>query len=148
MFFREFTLLKVRRPAGARWEFPLSLDECHETPLAGSFDEGQLAALDRAIGHLPFARRTRDGRRAWRIATRRGELDVWLTSDGSVFVEGVTTLNLVYALLLQALEVHRDLAVEDRITGELHDRASLLGLVRREEQRAARRAGALADAAA
>jgi hypothetical protein len=93
---------------------------------------------------LPFAQRTHDGRRAWEISTRRGELDVWFTSDGSIFLEGVTSLNVVFAVFVQLLEVCPDLALEDRITGELHDRASLLKLVRRDEQKVASRASAAA----
>jgi hypothetical protein len=130
MFFREFTVLKVKREARQTWEFPVSIDECAESPLAGAFDEPTLKKLDRAVGGLEFAQRTHDGRRAWSVAARRGALDVWLTSDGSVFVEGVTSLNVVYALFLQLLDVCRDLVIEDRITGELHDRAS-----RSEERR-------------
>ena len=51
----------------------------------------------------------------------------------------MTSLNVVYALFLQLLEVCSDLAIEDRITGELHDRASLLRLVRRDEQKVSRK---------
>lgn len=138
MFFREFSILKVRSSVH-EWEFPLKFDECPTNPLAGAFDERLMRAFDRAIGHLPFARRPHDGRRAWIIEADKGSLDVWLTSDGSLFVEGVTSLNVVYALLLQLLEVCPDLVLEDRITGELHDRRSLLGLVRRDEEKHARR---------
>ncbi|MBL8938218.1 MAG: hypothetical protein JNM69_26880 [Archangium sp.] len=139
MFFREFAVLKVKPSVRQTWEFPVSLDECSESPLAGAFDETLLKAMDRAVGHFPFAQRTHDGRRAWSIFAKRGELDVWFTSDGSLFVEGVTSLNVVYALFLQLLEVCSDLAIEDRITGELHDRASLLRLVRRDEQKVSRK---------
>lgn len=138
MFFREFSIVKVRRSV-REWEFPLKFEECPVNPLAGAFDEPTLRAFDRAVGHLPFARRPHDGRRAWTITADKGSLDVWLTSDGSVFVEGVTSLNLVYALFLQLLEVCPDVVLEDRITGELHDRKSLLGLVRIDEEKQARR---------
>lgn len=148
MFFREFSVLKVKSAVRQSFEFPLSLDECAASPLAGAFSEGQLKAMDRAVGHLPFAQRTHDGRRAWSISAKRGELDVWFTSDGSVFVEGVTSLNIVYALFLQLLEVCPDLALEDRITGELHDRHSLLRLVRRDEQKASERLTVAASLAA
>lgn len=148
MFFREFSVLKVKRAVRQSWEFPFSLDECAESPLAGPFSDEQLKALDRAVGHLPFSQRTHDGRRAWNVKTKHGELDVWLTSDGSVFVEGETSLNLVFAVYVQLLEVCPDLALEDRITGELHDRASLLRLVRRDEQKTAWRFTAAAMMAA
>ncbi|MBL8917592.1 MAG: hypothetical protein JNJ54_01920 [Myxococcaceae bacterium] len=135
MFFREFSVVKVKRAVRQSWEFPFSIDECPESPLAGPFSEEQLKAVDRTVGHLPFSQRTHDGRRAWSVVTKHGELDVWLTSDGSVFIEGETSLNLVYAVFLQVLEVCPDVVLEDRITGELHDRASLLRLVRRDEQK-------------
>ncbi len=138
MFFREFSVQKVRRST-REWEFPLKFEECPVNPLAGAFDENLMRAFDRAVGHLPFARRPHDGRRAWTISADKGSLDVWLTSDGSVFVEGVTSLNVVYALFLQLLEVCPELVLEDRITGELHDRRSLLALVRLDEEKRARR---------
>lgn len=148
MFFREFSILKVRASARQTWEFPVAIDEFSQSPLAGPFDEAQVKAMDRAVGRLPFSQRTHDGRRAWRIDARRGELDVWFTSDGCVFVEGVTTLNVVYALFLQLLEVCPDLVLEDRITGELHSRASLLRLVRRDEQKLSQRFSSAAALAA
>jgi hypothetical protein len=113
---------------------------------------GAQAASRTTVGEeaslLAGAQRTHDGRRAWSISAKRGELDVWFTSDGSVFVEGATSLNIVYALFLQLLEVCPDLALEDRITGELHDRHSLLRLVRRDEQKASERLTVAASLAA
>lgn len=144
MFFREFSVVKVKRAVRQSWEFPFSLDECTESPLAGPFSDEQLKAIDQAVGQLPFSERTHDGRRAWAVTTKHGALDVWLTSDGSVFIDGETSLNLVYAVFLQVLEVCPDVALEDRITGELHDRASLLRLVRRDEQKTAWRLTAAA----
>jgi hypothetical protein len=97
MFFREFSVVRVKSQVRTHWEFPFSLDECTDSsPLAGAFDEALQRRLDVACGHLPFAQRTHDGRRAWEISTRRGELDVWFTSDGSVFVEGVTSAPEVF----------------------------------------------------
>ncbi len=145
MFFREFSVLKEKPSVRQSFEFPISLDECAASPFAGAMTEGQLKAMDRAVGHLPFAH---DGRRAWSISANRGELDVWFTSDGSIFVEGVTSLNIVYALFLQLLEACPDLALEDRITGELHDRHSLLRLVRRDEQKVSDRFNLAASLAA
>ena len=62
-----------------------------------------------------------------------GTVEVWVTSDGSVFVEGETTLNLVFGLFVHLKETVGDLVVEDRITDVVHNEASLLRLVRREE---------------
>jgi hypothetical protein len=147
MFFREFSIVRVKSQVRG-WEFPFNLDECVQSPLAGALDDGLSRKLDLACGHLPFARRTHDGRRAWSLMTSRGELDVWFTSDGSLFLEGVTSLNLVFAVFAQLLEVCPELALEDRITGELHDRASLLRLVRRDEQKRANRYSVAASLAA
>jgi hypothetical protein len=148
MFFREFAVMKVKTSVRRSFEFPVSLDECAASPFVGGLTEGELKAMDRAVGHLPFAERTHDGRRAWSIPTNRGEIDVWLTSDGSIFVEGVTSLNVVYATFLQLLEVCPDLVLEDRITGQLHDRHSLLHLVRRDEQKVSNRFSVEASLAA
>lgn len=137
MFFREFSVLKVK-PAARGWEFPLCLDECDVSPLAGRFSDAELARIDAAVGRLPFVRRTHDGRRAWELSTARGSVEVWLTSDGSVFIEGVTSLNVVFAVFAQILETCPEVVLEDRITEHLHSRHSLLSLVRRAEQKAQR----------
>jgi hypothetical protein len=133
---REFSILRVKKQVLASWEFPLTVDEVDESPLAGPFDEVTADRLFRAVGTFPFARRMRDGRKAWAIeAPKRGSMDVWRTSDGSFFVEGELQLNLIYGLYVHLMQVYPDLVVEDRITGVLHNRASLLRLVRREEER-------------
>lgn len=133
---REFALIRVKKHVLSSWEFPLVMDEADESPLAGPFDEVTADRLFRATGHFPFAKKTGDGRRAWRVtAPKRGEMEVWLTSDGSLFVEGDLQLNLIYGLYVHLMQTCPDLVVEDRITGVLHNRASLLRLVRREEAR-------------
>jgi hypothetical protein len=60
-------------------------------------------------------------------------LEVWVTSDGSVFLEGETTLNLVYGLYVHLCDLVPELVLEDRITDVVHNDRSLLRLVRREE---------------
>jgi hypothetical protein len=116
----------------------LSLDEDFGCPLAGPLNDVLQRRIDVAVGLFPFARRTADGRRAWRIEVpgRSSSVEVWLTSDGSVFIEGETSLNLVYGLYVHLLDTVGNLAIEDRITGVVHNRASLLRLVRRDEERA------------
>ncbi len=111
------------------------MDSTSESSGAGSVTTSPSFVLSQ----FPFATRTHDGRRAWTISAGNARLEVWLTSDGSIFVEGVTSLNLVYACFLQLLEASPDLALEDRITGELHARQSLLRLVRRDEEKRAHR---------
>lgn len=133
---REFAIIRVKRQVLESWEFPLTVDEVDESPLAGPFDQVTADRLYRAIGTFPFARKTRDGRKAWTVAApKRGELEAWLTSDGSLFVEGEMQLNLIYGLYVHLMQTFPDIVVEDRITGVLHNRASLLRLVRREEAR-------------
>jgi hypothetical protein len=132
---REFAIVRVKKVA-AGWEYPIAFDEVRDCPLAGGFDELTKARLDLAIGQFPFARRTGDGRRAWTIeAPSRGSITAWLTSDGSLFVEGHATLPLYYALYAHLAQVVPALAMEDRITGLLHNRQSFLRLVRHEEHR-------------
>ena len=130
---REFAIVRVKAEV-AKWEFPLAWDEVTTSPLAGPFSQLDQLRLDVAVGCFPFARRTGDGRRAWRIrAQGSGEIEVWVTSDGSVFIEGETTLNLVYGLFVHLAETQPNLVVEDSITGVVHNEKSLLRLVRRDE---------------
>jgi len=130
---REFSIVRVKAEA-AKWEFPLAWDEVTSSPLAGPFSQLDQLRLDVAVGCFPFARRTGDGRRAWRIrAPGSGEIEVWVTSDGSVFIEGETTLNLVYGLFVHLSETQPHLVIEDSITGVVHNEKSLLRLVRRDE---------------
>lgn len=135
---RQFTISRVRKQVTSSWEFPLTWDEVNESPLAGPFSQLEQRRLDTAIGCFPFARRTGDGRRAWRInSPGSGDVVAWVTSDGSLFVEGETTLNLVYALYVHLCDVCPELVVEDRITSVVHNASSLLRLVRRDEERRA-----------
>ena len=130
---REFSIIRVKSEA-AKWEFPLSWDDVDESPLAGPFSQLDQLRFDVAVGCFPFARRTRDGRRAWRIVGHgSGVVEVWITSDGSVFIEGETTLNLVYSLFVHLSETQRNLVLEDRSTNVVHNEQSLLSLMRREE---------------
>jgi hypothetical protein len=130
---REFSIVRVKREA-SKWEFPLSWDEVTSSPLAGPFSQLDQLRLDVAVGCFPFARRTGDGRRAWRIAAPgSGVVEVWVTSDGSLFIEGETTLNLVYGLYVHLSETQPNLVLEDRITNVVHNEKSLLRLVRRDE---------------
>lgn len=81
---REFAIVRVKKQVVASWEFPFTHDEVDESPLAGPLDEVLVAKLDAAVGRFPFARRTKDGRRAWTIcAPGRGEIDVWFTTASS-----------------------------------------------------------------
>ena len=130
---RQFSIVRVKREA-TKWEFPLCWDEVASCPLGASFSLLEQRRLDTAVGCFPFARRTKDGRRAWRIGSpSAGTVEVWVTSDGSVYVEGETTLNLVYALFVHLGETVPELVLEDRITEVVHNEKSLLRLVRREE---------------
>lgn len=130
---REFSIVRVKSEV-TKWEFPLSWDDVDVSPLAGPFSQLDQLRFDVAVGCFPFARRTRDGRRAWRVSGQgSGVVEVWITSDGSVYVEGETTLNLVYSLFVHLSETQPNLVLEDRITGVVHNETSLLGLMRRDE---------------
>jgi hypothetical protein len=130
---RQFSIARMKREA-TQWEFPMSWDEVRSSPLGGAFSMLEQRQLDTAVGCFPFARRTGDGRRAWRISSpSAGTLEVWVTSDGSVFLEGETTLNLVYGLFVHLMEMMPTLVLEDRITEVVHNEKSLLRLVRRDE---------------
>lgn len=130
---REFSIVRVKREATS-WEFPMAWDEVTESPLAGPFSQLDQLRLDVAVGCFPFARRTGDGRRAWRVRMPgSGVIVVWVTSDGSLFIEGETTLNLVYSLFAHLSETLHGLVIEDRITDVVHNEQSLLRLMRREE---------------
>ncbi len=131
---REFSILRVRRSVLQRWEFPLTFDEVPGTPLAGPFDDALSQRLEHAMDTFPTAQRTADGRIAWRVElSDEGQLDVWLTSDGSLFLEGPTSLYLVGTLFLHLMKAIPAIILEDRITGVLHNRESLLRLMASEE---------------
>ncbi len=136
VMIREFAFIRLKRHVVEQWEFPITSDEFAESPLGGTFDDVTMKRVDAALSNFPFASRTRDGRRAWTVrAPKGGTLDVWLTSDGQLWVEGDTSLNLVYGLYVHLLPVVPDIAVEDNITGVLHNRKSLLRLIRREQEK-------------
>ena len=130
---REFSIVRVKSEV-TKWEFPLAWDDAVQNPLAGPFNQLDQLRLDVAVGCFPNARRTQDGRRAWRVSMQgSGSVVVWITSDGSLFIEGETTLNLVYSLFAHLSETQRDLVLEDRITDVVQNERSLLALMRREE---------------
>lgn len=132
---RKFAIVRVK-PEATAYEFPLSFDELGDCPLAGPFNQLWATRLDLALGHFPFARRTGDGRRAWLIEPPFSGTSViaWLTSDGSLFVEGNASLQVIYGLLVHLSQVCPGLVVEDRLSGLLHNQMSLLRIVRCFEQ--------------
>jgi hypothetical protein len=133
---RQFAIVRLKKQSLETWEFPITSDEFRTSPLAGIFDEQTKETLHAAICNFPFSYRTRDGRKAWTVtAPKGGTVDVWLTSDGQLWIEGETNLNLIYGLYVHVLQAVPDLAVEDCITGVIHNRASLLRLVRRDEEK-------------
>ncbi len=129
---REFSIVRVKQVA-AQWEFPLSWDELETSPLAGPFNQLDQLRLDVAVGCFPGARRTRDGRRAWRISAHASVLEAWITSDGGLFLEGETSLEFVHEFFVHLSQTQPHLVLEDGITGVVHNERSLAGLVRHEE---------------
>lgn len=130
---REFSIIRVKSEV-TTWDFPLSWDEVEQSPFAGPFNQLDQLRLDVAVGCFPSTRRTRDGRRAWRVSGQGGaSIEVWITSDGSLFIDGQTSLSLVHSLFVHLAQTQRNLVIEDRIAGVAHDEQSLLRLLRREE---------------
>ena len=130
---REFSIVRVKREV-MQWAFPVSWDDVESNPLAGPFSQLDQLRLDVALGCFPFARRTKDGRRAWRINQQgSGVVEVWLTSDGSLFIEGDCTLNLICSLFSHLFETQPNLVIEDRISGVVHNERSLLRAMRQDE---------------
>ncbi|MFO0599462.1 MAG: hypothetical protein U0228_29420 [Myxococcaceae bacterium] len=126
---REFSIIRMKAEAKT-WEFPLSWDETTKfSPVAGTFSEFEMHRLHHAIATFPRARPVRDGRRAWTIHG----VDVWLTSDGSLYVDGMMDLEFITELFRHLKRSLSDLLVEDRITNVIHDLKSLERLARREE---------------
>ncbi len=135
--FREFSIRRVK-PEATGWEYPLTFDELVESPFGGPLPRHQ---LDLALGRFPFAQRTGEAQ-GWRFSTpSRGELVATFVNEGSLLLRGHTSLHLVYGVFVHLLEVHAELVLEDRITGVLHNQASLLYLVRRDDERTAARSG-------
>lgn len=112
-----------------QWEFPLTWDECRSNPLAGPLSELERRRLETKIDSMHHAKRIRGRGTAWKVRS----LEVWLTSDGSFFVEGVSSLGEVWELFLDVQQMMPDLVLEDRITQMLHNEASLFRLVLREQ---------------
>jgi hypothetical protein len=136
MLHRTFALLRTSPGLANQYEFPLSLSECPRSPLAGAFDAASHRHMAQRLALFPFAVRSPDKAKAWLIRTPQGDaLEVWLTSDGQVWLSGRTRLNLVFAVYMQLVEACLDVVLEDSITGQLHNRSSFLALVRRDEGR-------------
>jgi hypothetical protein len=130
---REFSIVRVKRET-TKWAFPISWDDVETNPLAGPFSQLDQLRLDVALGCFPFARRTRDNRRAWRVTAQGGgSAEVWITSDGSLFIEGNCSLNLICSLFLHVAATQPNLVIEDRTLGMVHDERSLMRAMRREE---------------
>ncbi len=133
---REFSVLRVRSSVLERSTFPLTFEEFATSPLAGAFDGGLLLRLRGALDSFADAHRV-PGHYGlkWHVQLpRHGALEVVLTSDGSLFLEGPTSLFLVGQLFLHLMRWVPTIVLEDRISGVLHNRESLLRLARREEE--------------
>jgi hypothetical protein len=124
---REFSILRMKADA-ATWEYPLSWDEVTKFSPLGAFSEFELHRLRCAIATFPRAKPVRDGRRAWTI---RG-VEAWLTSDGSLFIDGLMDLEFMHSLFLHLRAALPNLLLEDRITGVVHDERSLHRLMMRD----------------
>jgi len=101
---------------------PLSVGDGKVNPLAGPFDHFTRARLSYAVGKFPFAQKVERGvRDTYEIeAPGGGRLEVWITSDGHIFMDSQAGLELVLALYIELLGVTPDIAIEDPQRGVLH----------------------------
>jgi hypothetical protein len=105
---------------------PLSVGSGNVNPLAGPFDHFTRARLSYAVGKFPFAQKVDQGvRDTYEIeAPGGGRLEVWLTSDGHIFLDSQAGLELVLSLYIELLGVTGDIAIEDPQRSVLHSAES------------------------
>ncbi len=125
---REFSICPVKKEA-TQWDFPLAWDDCRSNPLAGPLSELAQRRLETKIDSIPHARRIRGRRTTWKMRS----MQLWLTSDGSFFVEGESALGAIWELFIDLQQVMPELVIEDRNTEVLHNEASLYRLMVREQ---------------
>jgi hypothetical protein len=117
----EFSIVRLRKNADQLIEFPADLIELDSNPIAGPFDPDTRMRMLQVIALFPGAKPVRGIRNAFEIEPHGGgRLDVWLTSDGHLFIESQAGLELLLALFVELSSVAADLAIEDRQHGLLH----------------------------
>jgi hypothetical protein len=101
---------------------PLTVEASNVNPLGGPFDNFTRARLSYAVGKFPFAQKLETGvRDTFEIeAPGGGRLEVWVTSDGHIFMDSQAGLELVLSLYIDLLAVAPDIAIEDPQRGILH----------------------------
>src|SRR5450432_1330449 len=90
---------------------PLVIGQGSVNPLAGPFDGFTRARLSFAMGKFPFAQKLESGvRDTFEIeAPGGGRLEIWLTSDGHIFIDSQAGLELVLSLFIDLVNVTQDI---------------------------------------
>jgi hypothetical protein len=121
----EFSIVRLRKNASATLSFPADLVQLESNPIAGPFDALSQARLIQAIERFPGACPTPGIKNCFEIETLGGgRLEVWMASDGHLFIESQAGLELTQALFFQLRSACDDLALEDAQLGVLHSSRS------------------------
>ncbi|MBK7858731.1 MAG: hypothetical protein IPJ65_08940 [Archangiaceae bacterium] len=130
-----YPLAIVRIKKSLLHALPLVVGESGPSPLAGPFDGFTRVRLSHAIGRFPFAVKVENGLRdTYEIeAPGGGRLEVWITSDGHLFLDSQAGLELVLSLFIELLGVSPHLAIEDPQRGVLHGAESFKAFLCGEE---------------
>ncbi|MBL9038203.1 MAG: hypothetical protein JNG84_06815 [Archangium sp.] len=129
---RQFAIVRVK-PQVTRWEFPVAHDELTESPLAGPLSRRAMATVEQVMDSLPTLRRVDPAQTRWSLArTSWDRVDVWLTSDGGLYVSSTGPLLTVAAIVNELAHAVGGLVAEDCTHGVLHSPETLLQQLERE----------------
>ncbi len=121
----EFTIVRLKKNSEHTLSFPASLVELPTNPIAGAFDAQTRARLVEAIERYPGAYPVEGIKHCYLIETfEGGSLEMWMTSDGHLFIESQAGLELMLGLFAHLRLACDDLAIEDVHHGLLHTRHS------------------------
>lgn len=117
----EFSIVRLRKNADQLLSFPAELVSLPHNPLAGPFGLETRQLLLSVIARFPGAAPTLGIKNCFEIETPGGgRLEVWMPSDGHLFIESQVGLELLLALFVELNGAVPDLAIEDRQLGILH----------------------------
>jgi hypothetical protein len=134
----EFTLVRLKKNSEHTLSFPADLVELPTNPIAGAFDGPTRARLIEAIERYPGAYPVEGIKNCYLLETfEGGSLEVWMTSDGHLFLESQAGLELMLGLYAHLRLACDDLAIEDAQRGLLHTRGSFAAWLDAAEQSAA-----------
>lgn len=116
----ELTIVRLKR--NRNLYFPAAIDTEAQNPIAGPFDTSTKSLLMQAVRCFPYVHQIRRGQDRYEIETPfGGRLEVYMTSDGHLFLESQAALELALALFRGLSTVTPDIAIEDPARGVLHD---------------------------